>query len=123
MSELYALDWDKYLVPDRQRKSGSHASIDWDLRNPFESDLGRVIFCPALRRMHDKTQVIPLTSGDTILTRLTHSMMVMSVAESLAHYYTRTEEFRKTYGKSIWKIIISSRRDRLGTLRSLMAMR
>jgi dGTPase len=98
MSELYALDWEKYLVPDRQRKSGSHASIDWDLRNPFESDLGRVIFCPALRRMHDKTQVIPLTSGDTILTRLTHSMMVMSVAESLAHYYTRTEEFRKTYG-------------------------
>lgn len=24
----------------------------------------RVIFCPAIRRMHDKTQVIPLTRGD-----------------------------------------------------------
>ena len=96
--ELYAIDWDKYLNPDRQRSSGTHAQEEWDCRNQFESDLGRVIFCPALRRMHDKTQVIPLTSGDSILTRLTHSMQVMSVAESLAHFYTRTEIFRKTYG-------------------------
>ena len=64
---LYPIDWDKYINPERLRKSGTHASIDWDLRNPFESDLGRVIFCPAIRRMHDKTQVIPLTRGDTII--------------------------------------------------------
>ena len=64
--DVFAIDWDKYLKPDRKRLSGSHASVDWDTRNPFESDLGRVIFCPAIRRMHDKTQVIPLTSGDTI---------------------------------------------------------
>ena len=96
--ELYIIDWEKYLKPDRKRISGSKAAVGWDSRNPFESDLGRVIFCPAIRRMHDKTQVIPLTSGDTILTRLTHSMQVMSVAESLAHYYTRTGHFIKTYG-------------------------
>ena len=96
---FYPIDWEKYLNPERQRKSGTHAMTDWDIRNPYESDLGRVIFCPALRRMHDKTQVIPLTSGDTILTRLTHSMMVMSVAESLAHNYTRMENFKKTYGE------------------------
>lgn len=99
---LYPIDWEKYLSPERLRKTGSHASVDWDLRNPFESDLGRVIFCPALRRMHDKTQVIPLTSGDTVLTRLTHSMMVMSVAESLAHYYTRTEAFKTQYGEKAY---------------------
>lgn len=100
--ELYPIDWDKYLKPDRQRPSGTHAQEGWDCRNQFESDLGRVIFCPAIRRMHDKTQVIPLTSGDTILTRLTHSMMVMSVAESLAHCYTRTESFSKIYGKKAY---------------------
>ena len=100
--ELYPINWDKYLSHERLRKSGSHAAVDWDMRNPFESDLGRVIFCPALRRMHDKTQVIPLTSGDTVLTRLTHSMMVMSVAESLAHFYTRTEAFRNTYGEKAY---------------------
>ena len=93
--ELYAIDWGKYLKPDRQRQSGTHAEAGWDSRNQFESDFGRVVFCPAIRRMHDKTQVIPLTSGDTILTRLTHSMQVMSVAESLAHYYTRSEKFQK----------------------------
>lgn len=96
--ELYAIDWDKYLNPKRQRQSGTHAHEGWDSRNQFESDFGRVIFCPAIRRMHDKTQVIPLTSGDSILTRLTHSMQVMSVAESLAHYYTRSESFKRIYG-------------------------
>ncbi len=100
--ELFPIDWDKYLKPERQRQSGTHAGTGWDTRNDFESDLGRVIFCPALRRMHDKTQVIPLTSGDTILTRLTHSMQVMSVAESLAHYYTRSEAFRKLYGEKAY---------------------
>ena len=94
--KVYSIDWEKYLQPERLRQSGTHASIEWDSRNQFESDFGRVIFCPAIRRMHDKTQVIPLTSGDTILTRLTHSMQVMSVAESLAHYYTRSESFIRT---------------------------
>ena len=95
--KLYTIDWDKYLKPERQRKSGTHASVEWDKRNQFESDLGRVVFCPAIRRMHDKTQIIPLTSGDTILTRLTHSMQVMTVAESLAHCYTRSKSFIDTY--------------------------
>lgn len=97
-SKLYSINWDLYLNPVRKRQSGTHASVGWDKRNQFESDLGRVIFCPAIRRMHDKTQVIPLTSGDTILTRLTHSMQVMNVAESLAHCYTRSDDFIKMYG-------------------------
>lgn len=96
--KLYNIDWEQYLQPKRQRESGTQATIGWDCRNQFESDFGRVVFCPAIRRMHDKTQVIPLTSGDTILTRLTHSMQVMSVAESLAHYYTRSDAFKELYG-------------------------
>lgn len=100
--ELYPINWEKYLRPERKRQSGTQASVGLDSRNQFESDLGRVIFCPAIRRMHDKTQVIPLTSGDTILTRLTHSMQVMSVAESLAHFYTRSDGFRKIYGEKAY---------------------
>lgn len=99
--ELYPIDWDKYLNPERKRPSGTHVSDDRDTRNQFESDFGRVVFCPAIRRMHDKTQVIPLTSGDTILTRLTHSMQVMNVAESLAHYYTRTKSFANIYKNKV----------------------
>lgn len=100
--KLYNIDWEQYLQPERQRGSGTQATIGWDSRNQFESDFGRVVFCPAIRRMHDKTQVIPLTSGDTILTRLTHSIQVMSVAESLAHYYTKSEAFIKLYGEKAY---------------------
>ena len=68
-----------------------------DSRNPFEVDFGKVVFCPALRRMHDKTQVIPLSSGDCVLTRLTHSMHVMNIAESLSCNYTRSDSFKKLF--------------------------
>lgn len=42
--ELYAIDWENYLKPDRKRQSGTHASVGWDSRNQFESDFGRVFF-------------------------------------------------------------------------------
>lgn len=100
--DVYIIDWEKYLKPERKRPSESHAG-EWDKRNPFESDFGRVVFCPAIRRMHDKTQVIPLTSGDTILTRLTHSMQVMNVVESLAHNYTRSSFFQEAYGEKAYE--------------------
>lgn len=66
-----------------------------DKRSQFESDYGRVLFSSAIRRMHDKTQVIPLTNGDSVLTRLTHSIQVMNIAESLILNYTRGDSFKK----------------------------
>ncbi len=68
------MNWQKLLNPNRIRKS-----IITDTRNQFESDYGRIIYSPALRRMHDKTQVFPLTSNDNIHSRLTHSNEVMSI--------------------------------------------
>lgn len=94
---MYNIDWEKYLSSDRLRGSNSQAGHGIDRRNAFDSDLGRIMFCYALRRMHDKTQVVPLSNGDTYLTRLTHSLQVMNVAESLASNYTRTEEFKRLY--------------------------
>ena len=61
----------------------------------FESDFGRVIFSPAIRRMHDKTQVIPLTTDDNIHTRLTHSLEVMAVGYSLGLKLSTEENFLK----------------------------
>ena len=94
----YVINWDKYLSQERWRPENV-LDKEKDRRNPFEVDFGKVVFCPALRRMHDKTQVIPLSSGDCILTRLTHSLHVMNIAESLACNYTRSAEFRALYGK------------------------
>ena len=90
---MYKIDWDKYLSESRMRKS----TAQQDLRNPFESDFGRVAFSSALRRMHDKTQVIPLTNGDSIHTRLTHSIEVMNIAHSLGIYLCRDSRFRELY--------------------------
>ena len=93
----HVINWDKYLSQERWRDEDV-LDKEKDRRNPFEVDFGKVVFCPALRRMHDKTQVIPLSSGDCILTRLTHSMHVMNIAESLACNYTRSTEFKALYG-------------------------
>lgn len=94
----FIISWDKYLSQERWHEE-SVIDKEKDRRNPFEVDFGKVIFCPALRRMHDKTQVIPLSSGDCILTRLTHSLHVMNIAESLACNYTRSPEFKALYEK------------------------
>lgn len=66
---------------DERRKTGDLKS---DLRSPIESDYGRLVFSSAFRRLHDKTQVFPLTTNDNIHSRLTHSMEVASVGRSFA---------------------------------------
>lgn len=96
MAELYKeVDWKKYLNTNRVRQTTRKPGQD--NRNDFESDLGRIIFSPAMRRMHDKAQVIPLTSGDSIHTRLTHSLEVMSIAYSLGIELCRNKNFKETY--------------------------
>ncbi|GEM64189.1 deoxyguanosinetriphosphate triphosphohydrolase-like protein [Sphingobacterium faecium NBRC 15299] len=72
------MNWNNLLSEKRIRKSSIKHKRD--IRNNYESDLGRIIFSPALRRMHDKTQVFPLTDDDNIHTRLTHSNEVMSLS-------------------------------------------
>ncbi|NLN32847.1 MAG: dNTP triphosphohydrolase [Flavobacteriaceae bacterium] len=70
------LQWKMLLNEKRLRDSGTKG---YGVRNSFESDYGRVIYSPAIRRMHDKTQVFPLSDDDNIHTRLTHSQEVMSI--------------------------------------------
>ncbi|MBD5237142.1 MAG: dNTP triphosphohydrolase [Bacteroidales bacterium] len=97
----YDIDWKKYLSEERFRPSNkaSDGENNSDHRSPFESDFGRVVFSSPIRRMHDKTQVIPLTSGDNIHTRLTHSLEVMNTAKSLAIDLCRDKDFIEEYGE------------------------
>jgi len=99
MKSIYKIDWDKYNSNERYRLStfAKKPEESIDKRNDFESDFGRVIFSSALRRMHDKTQVVPMTSGDNIHTRLPHSLEVMSIAYSLGINYCRNSEVVKMY--------------------------
>jgi len=71
------MNWNELISNKRLRVGRTRP--EFDIRKDFESDFGRIIFSPALRRMHDKTQVFPLTTDDNIHTRLTHSNEVMSI--------------------------------------------
>ena len=101
---MYKIDWKQYLSSERFRSSSFNQKIAEnkvnrysEYRTPFESDFGRVAFSSAVRRMHDKTQVMPLTSGDSVHTRLTHCVEVMSIAYSLGIDLCRDPEFRQLY--------------------------
>src|SRR5690606_25024313 len=94
--EIFLMTWEHYLNAGRLRKSTR--TTDQDARNDFESDFGRIIFSPAIRRMHDKTQVFPLTTDDNIHSRLTHSLEVMSVGDSIAMNLCAIPDFTKKTG-------------------------
>ncbi|HEV7645202.1 MAG TPA: dNTP triphosphohydrolase [Pyrinomonadaceae bacterium] len=96
------MDWQKLLNNNRLRTS--RRADKKDARNDFESDFGRIIFSPALRRMHDKTQVFPLTSDDNIHSRLTHSLEVMSVGYSLALSVCESQRFQQRLNKNSYEL-------------------
>ncbi len=77
------LYWDKLLVPSRFRSTPSVAAAHSDSRSPFKKDFDTVCNSTILRRLQDKAQVFPLEQEDYARTRLTHSIEVMSIAESL----------------------------------------
>lgn len=77
------LYWDKLLIPLRFRTAATVAPSRSDNRSPFKKDFDTVCNSTILRRLQDKAQVFPLEKEDYARTRLTHSIEVMSVAESL----------------------------------------
>lgn len=96
------MNWIQLLNNNRLRQSKRQNKKD--ARNDFESDLGRIIFSPAVRRMHDKTQVFPLTSDDNIHSRLTHSMEVMSVGYSLGVKLCESENLKNRLSKDNYEL-------------------
>lgn len=95
------MDWKKYLSSERLRTSSitpENRRAHNDYRTDIESDFGRVIFSSACRRLHDKTQVFPLTTDDNIHSRLTHSMEVMNIGQSFVYTLSESDAFKKHTG-------------------------
>lgn len=97
------MSWSQYLNSQRLRQS--NRDIANDPRNEFESDFGRLVFSPAIRRMHDKTQVFPLTLDDNIHSRLTHSIEVMSIGHSLGLRLSENKSFISSTGRDEFHLI------------------
>lgn len=95
------MNWKNYLSSRRLRDSSitmAERQSHNDFRTDIESDFGRVIFSSACRRLHDKTQVFPLTTDDNIHSRLTHSMEVMNIGQSFVFTLSQSEKFKKHTG-------------------------
>ena len=75
--------WQLFFTDCDNRFRKKHKTIPADGRNPFENDYGRLISSAPIRRLQDKTQVIPLGESDFTRTRLTHSMEVSYIASSI----------------------------------------
>lgn len=80
------MNWDALLSGIRLRDGkvkDRTIGNEYDLRNDFDDDYGRLIFSSAVRRLQDKAQVFPLDNSDFVRTRLTHSHEVSTIGRSL----------------------------------------
>ncbi|MDU6924903.1 dGTPase [Franconibacter helveticus 513] len=68
----------------RRYRSPQGVKSEHEILRIFESDRGRVINSPAIRRLQQKTQVFPLERNAAVRTRLTHSLEVQQVGRYIA---------------------------------------
>lgn len=93
------MQWQTLFSTRRLKNGRLRPPVDPNqLRSEFEKDFDRVTFSDAFRRLHDKTQVLPLPDSDFVHSRLTHSLETYSVGRSL--------------GKIVGSRIVSSDLDR-----------
>jgi len=93
------MEWDRLLSRERLGKEGE-GIFDRPGRSEFDSDVGRITFSGAFRRLGRKTQVHPLAPNDLVHTRLTHSMEVAYVGRALGKELGRqiSGDLPKGYG-------------------------
>ncbi|QDK19336.1 dGTPase [Leclercia adecarboxylata] len=85
----------------RRYRSPQGNKNEHEILRIFESDRGRIVNSPAIRRLQQKTQVFPLERNAAVRTRLTHSLEVQQVGRYIAkEILSRLKEQRllETYG-------------------------
>lgn len=76
------MKWEKLITNKRLGQEDRHPERHDD-RSEFKRDYDRLIFSAPFRRMQNKTQVFPLPGSIFVHNRLTHSLEVASVGQSL----------------------------------------
>lgn len=103
-----AMRWEELLCDTRvidlntpRNSSPAHNTVEatttkGDTRSEYERDYDRALFSTPVRRLQDKAQVFPLEPHDSVRTRLTHSLEVSNIAQSIAN---RVVPWMIQYGK------------------------
>lgn len=105
------MDWNKLMNSERMH-SASKVNPS-DPRSPFEKDYNRILFSSHFRRLQGKTQVFPLPTNDFIHNRLTHSLEVARVGESLGRIcgsfiLDKNQELKATFSKEDFGSVIAA---------------
>ncbi len=79
--------------PDDSKRFVQEAGSDETWRDEYRRDFARVIHCPSFRRLQGKTQLFPGHESDFFRNRLTHSLEVGQIAESIACKVNATQPF------------------------------
>jgi dGTPase len=77
------MEWKTLINPSRLGERRETTLNLQDARSPFEADHGRILFSNPFRRLHNKTQVFPMPENDHVHSRLTHSLEVANVGQTL----------------------------------------
>lgn len=84
------------MYSPKDRESIVPRSEDGGYRSCFRRDYGRLVHCPAFRRLQGKTQVFPWAESDFSRNRLTHSIEVAQIAKTIAL------KFNANYEREFW---------------------
>ena len=79
--------WDQAI----RREGTLYSRVD-DIRSPFARDNGRILHCPAFRRLKRKTQVFFSPDNDHVCTRIEHVNHVASISRTISKELGLNEE-------------------------------